>query len=238
MTTARRGQWLTLLVTLLTIGLAAGAFTLSFTALRDLAVKAGIPEPISPLWPLVVDGFIVVATLATIRVRDQRVRWYPWAALGLFAVLSVLGNALHVTTITTEVPAIIAVLVSAVPAIALLVATHLALIMLTPRDRDADDAAQIALETPAQVAPTLLDEQRFHGLADATEQHQPAEQNDALEVDVPQPVAALVAWAEQHDAQLDAATAATILGRSPRTARRWLAHVRTHRPDLVTTSGE
>ena len=36
-----------------TLGLAAAAFVLSFTALRDLAVLAGIPGEQAWLWPLV-----------------------------------------------------------------------------------------------------------------------------------------------------------------------------------------
>ena len=80
--------------------LAAIAFVLSFSALRDLAVAAHVSVELAWLWPLAVDGNIVVNTVAglLLRPRGRTVSWYPWAALFLFSAVSVVGNGLHATT--------------------------------------------------------------------------------------------------------------------------------------------
>lgn len=56
---------------LATAALAAGAFTLSFVALRDLAVIAGIPSTLAPVLPLVIDLAIGVCTLALVAIGDK-----------------------------------------------------------------------------------------------------------------------------------------------------------------------
>src|SRR5690606_35592864 len=89
--------------------LAIGGFTLSFTALRELAQREfAIAPQLSFIYPLVIDGFIVIATAAafTMKKRGPRVTWYPWAALIVFGALSVLGNAAHaIDTPTSTFPA-------------------------------------------------------------------------------------------------------------------------------------
>lgn len=54
--------------------LALGAFLLSFVALRDLAVIAGIRPELAPVLPLVVDLAIGVATLALVAIGDKPAR--------------------------------------------------------------------------------------------------------------------------------------------------------------------
>jgi hypothetical protein len=54
--------------------LAVGAFILSFVALRDLAVIAGIRPGLAPVLPLVIDLAIGVATLALVAVGDKPAR--------------------------------------------------------------------------------------------------------------------------------------------------------------------
>lgn len=53
--------WCALAMTLL---LAVAAFVLSFDALRDLAIRAGVREQLSWLWPIAVDATIAQATMA------------------------------------------------------------------------------------------------------------------------------------------------------------------------------
>jgi hypothetical protein len=57
--------------------LAAIAFVLSFSALRDLAVAAHVSVELAWLWPLSVDGNIVVNTAAglLLRPRGRTVSW-------------------------------------------------------------------------------------------------------------------------------------------------------------------
>ncbi|MGC0252141.1 DUF2637 domain-containing protein [Pseudactinotalea sp. Z1748] len=116
--------------------LALAGFTLSFNALTDLAIHAGIDPNLAWLWPLIVDGFIVVATLSAfgLKRRGRTVTWYPWSALVLFAVVSVAGNAVHaVNAPELALPLWAASLVSAVPAIALLIASHLLVVLIEGR---------------------------------------------------------------------------------------------------------
>lgn len=56
-------------------------------ALRELAQREfAISPQLSFIYPLVIDGFIVIATAAafTMKKRGPRVTWYPWAALIVF----------------------------------------------------------------------------------------------------------------------------------------------------------
>ncbi|MEV0684795.1 DUF2637 domain-containing protein [Nocardia sp. NPDC050378] len=50
--------------TALTVVIAAGAFWLSFTALRALAITAGVPAGEAWLWPLIVEGSMTQSSLA------------------------------------------------------------------------------------------------------------------------------------------------------------------------------
>ena len=118
--------------------LAASSFALSFSALAELAIASGVPDHLAFLWPVIVDGFIVVATLAafSFSARPGRVQLYPWMALGVFAIVSVAGNALHVQTLapgTVVVADWIAVTVASVPPVALLIASHLLVVMISGR---------------------------------------------------------------------------------------------------------
>lgn len=54
------------LATLMTLLIATGAFWLSFTALRELALLVGIPEPQAWLWPIIIEGSMTQATTALI----------------------------------------------------------------------------------------------------------------------------------------------------------------------------
>lgn len=117
--------------------LALGAFVLSFDALRELAVVAGLRLELAWIWPVIVDGFIVVATINAIVLseRSSKAAWYPWAALLGFAVVSVIGNGLHAArhADTEAISVEVAAAVSAIPAVALLVISHLIVVMLMAR---------------------------------------------------------------------------------------------------------
>jgi hypothetical protein len=109
-----------------TVFIAAGAFWLSFTSLADLARRSGLDAEQAWAWPLIVDGIIVVATVAVVVLAGSRGAWYPWALLFIGALISVTGNALHaIVTATSEVPLMLAAAVAAVPPLVLLAITHL-----------------------------------------------------------------------------------------------------------------
>lgn len=69
-----------------TAALALGAFLLSFVALRDLAVIAGIRPELAPVLPLVIDLAVGVATLALVAVGDKPARRSRNAPRGADAV--------------------------------------------------------------------------------------------------------------------------------------------------------
>ena len=133
-----------------TVFIAAGAFWLSFTALADLAQRSGIEAGQAWAWPLIVDGIIVVATVAVVALANQsRPTWYPWTLLAAGAVVSVTANAIHaIIAADTDVPAVLAASVAAIPPLVLLSITHLTVILTRPTTTpDADVIEEVPAET-------------------------------------------------------------------------------------------
>jgi len=118
-----------------TVFIAVGAFWLSFTALADLARRSGVAPTQAWAWPLIVDGIIVVGTVAVVALAGQRDAWYPWILLMAGAAVSVTANAIHaVVAADAGVPPVLAASVAAVPPLVLLAITHLT-VVLTQRFR-------------------------------------------------------------------------------------------------------
>ena len=114
-----------------TVVIGAGAFWLSFTALADLAARSGIPVGQAWIWPLLVDGLIVVATVAVVALDGHRTAWYPWSLLIAGALVSVTANAAHaMVAAIVSVPAVMAATVASVPPLVLLASTHLTVILI------------------------------------------------------------------------------------------------------------
>ncbi|MEC3915960.1 DUF2637 domain-containing protein [Nocardia sp. CDC160] len=72
-----RARFAQLLATLMTMLIAAGAFRLSFTALRDLAISAAVPEQQAWLWPVIVEGSMAQATIALLACAHRRLPLTP-----------------------------------------------------------------------------------------------------------------------------------------------------------------
>ncbi|SDU77117.1 DUF2637 domain-containing protein [Jiangella alkaliphila] len=117
-----------------TVVIGAGAFWLSFTALTDLARRSGIDPGQAWAWPLIVDGIIVVTTVAVVAMsRRGQPAWYPWMLLLAGAAVSVLANALHAgLTDDVDVPVALAAPVAAVPPLVLVAVTHLTVVLARP----------------------------------------------------------------------------------------------------------
>lgn len=114
-----------------TVFIAGGAFWLSFTSLADLARRSGIDTGQAWAWPLIVDGIIVVATVAVVVLAGSPTVWYPWALLFAGASISVAANAIHaVLASDADVPAVLAAGVAAVPPLVLLAITHLTTVLV------------------------------------------------------------------------------------------------------------
>ena len=128
-------RWAAMTAVAGTVFIAAGAFWLSFTSLADLAARSGIGAGQAWAWPLIVDGIIVVATVAVVALAGQRSAWYPWALLVGGALVSVTANAIHaVVAADADVPRMLAASVAAVPPVVLLAITHLTVILTRTAD--------------------------------------------------------------------------------------------------------
>lgn len=137
-----------------TVLIAAGAFWLSFTALADLARRSGVDAGQAWAWPVIVDGLIVVATVAVVALAGQKSAWYPWTLLAGGALISVTANALHaVVAADADVPGVLAACVAAVPPLVLLASTHLTVVLV--RSRPAEEVESVAPEAIGDVVPAL-----------------------------------------------------------------------------------
>lgn len=109
-------------------GLGAAALALSYTALADLASRAGLGQWQSAVWPLVVDGLIVAATRTVVTLHDGPARRYAWLLLWCAVAVSIAGNAAHLLLPPGPVHPGVATVVAVVPPVAALALTHLSIV--------------------------------------------------------------------------------------------------------------
>jgi hypothetical protein len=111
----------------ITGAITAASFVLSFAGLFDLAERSGITWWLAWLWPLTVDGTIVMATLVIVALAPYASqaahRQFFWRVGFAAAVVSVGGNILH-KLIDGPVPPLLAAVVAAIAPLALLATTH------------------------------------------------------------------------------------------------------------------
>jgi uncharacterized membrane protein YidH (DUF202 family) len=168
---------------LITIGIGAASFVLSFAALRDLAARAGIPGQLAWLWPMIVDGTILQATMAVVALaghRDQeRSRRYFWVVLSSSAAVSVGANALHaVIPGSAPLSPWLAAAIAVVAPVSLLATTHgLSLLIRVPTrpeavwwpvvETDHEEAQVDLMPSPPRPAVVITDpsEQPEHRIA-------------------------------------------------------------------------
>jgi Protein of unknown function (DUF2637) len=136
--------------------LAAAAFTLSYDALHQLALDSRVRPGLAWLWPVVIDGTIVVALLTVLAAkRAGRAAGYPWALAGLFSAASVAFNVAH----APDRP--VARLVFAMAPVALVLTTHLLMQQVGWR-RPAPDVAASGPEQKAGREPAHPHTPRDH----------------------------------------------------------------------------
>jgi hypothetical protein len=157
-----------------TVVIAAGAFVLSFSALTDLSVRAGINPALAWMWPIIVDGMIVAATVAIVALagRGAREQAYPWVLLFFGAIVSTAANSVHaVLAVRAEngnVPVVVSALVAAMPPVVLLAITHLTVILVQnarPAAASSEPAASDAAREPAAAKPASRGSRRAAGSA-------------------------------------------------------------------------
>jgi hypothetical protein len=114
------GRWTYRISATGVLALAAAAFTLSYDALHQLALDSRVRPALAWLWPVVIDGTIVVALLTVLAAKRAAARaGYPWVLAGLFSAASVAFNIAH----APDRP--VAQLVFAMAPVALVLTTHL-----------------------------------------------------------------------------------------------------------------
>lgn len=134
-------RWAMWAAVAITAVIAVASFVLSFAALWDLATMAGLPRQLSWLWPVIVDGTILQATISVIAVsaveNERRGQRFFWAVLAAAAAVSVSANALHATLAGEGVlPPALAATIATVAPVSLLATTHgLAILMRINSDR-------------------------------------------------------------------------------------------------------
>jgi hypothetical protein len=212
--------------------LAAAAFTLSYDALHQLALDSRVRPGLAWLWPVVIDGTIVVALLTVLAAkRASRGAGYPWALAGLFSAASVAFNVAH----APDRP--VARLVFAMAPVALVLTTHLLMQQITWRQ-----------PTPGRLAAPALDHQ---GRPEPARPHTPGRQpaHPPTSADQAAPVDARARVQAAYHAQLAAgqtptgAGLARAAGVSERYGQRLLAEfttdpTRTGHPNSTGPTGD
>lgn len=90
--------------------LAAGAFTLSYAALWDMAITYGVPPRLAWIWPILIDFGLIVFSLDVVRVSLYgETPWKSWVMVALYTVATVAFNVLHAPdNLTARVIAVVA----------------------------------------------------------------------------------------------------------------------------------
>ena len=138
----------------ITTVIAAASFVLSFATLWDLATMAGLPRQLSWLWPVIVDGTILQATISVIALAshggERSARKYFWAVLGVAALVSIASNALHAFLGGgSQLHPALAAAIATVAPVSLLAATHGLAVLSRARTVPAIRAAAVSADVEA-----------------------------------------------------------------------------------------
>jgi hypothetical protein len=212
--------------------LAAAAFTLSYDALHQLALDSRVRPGLAWMWPVVIDGTIVVALLTVLAAKRAAARTaYPWALAGLFSAASVAFNIAH----APDRP--VARLVFAMAPVALVLTTHLLMQQASWRHQRPAMAGQVPnLSGPGGRVPAGPD------TAAAMAGHEPATPVPMAGPagQAPDPEARARRIYQQHQAagtRLSGAALARHAGISERHGRRLLAEFRAQEADRRNGDG-
>lgn len=140
-------KWTARAVLLLTIG----AFVLSFEKLYAVAVHAEYPSRLAWIYPVIVEGFTSLCTLAAFLRHGKPGAWYPWT-VGLFAFAFSLWANSNPGSVPGEV-------VRAVPVVAIPLMVHMWLIISGKTDRapaePVEQVQAVTLAEPVDVRPIM-----------------------------------------------------------------------------------
>ncbi|MFC8046789.1 DUF2637 domain-containing protein [Nocardia sp. NPDC057353] len=212
-TAMRAARWVAVLV-IVTIGVAA--FALSFAALEELAIMARTPEHLAWLWPVIVDGTIIQATISMLVLASGPERRWFLGVLVCGALVSVTGNSVHAAMAGEHLPWWAAALVAAVAPVSLLVDTHGLAMLFRASNRD---TASEPVAEPEQSAVVVSDPSPVDPPRPApVRRRKPAARRD------PAKVARAI---EMHADGAKFPDIAAALGVSPSTARNYVGKAKT-----------
>lgn len=79
------------------LAVTAAVFVLSYSAVRDIALAAGVTAPLARLYPAILDAVFVVACAAALTLRDARwwTRGYAWLSVLVTGALIGAADASH-----------------------------------------------------------------------------------------------------------------------------------------------
>ena len=134
----------------ITAAIGVGSFYLSWASLSDLAARVSVSAHAAWVWPLIVDGAILMATMAIVALApyaDQRgARGFFWLVLAGAAAVTIVCNALHAVMFRPAgVNPFLAAAIAVVPPIMLLLSAHgLSLLMQVriPSQAGSDDTSE------------------------------------------------------------------------------------------------
>ncbi|MFE6924784.1 DUF2637 domain-containing protein [Nocardia sp. NPDC057663] len=139
-------RWARWSAVLIVLAIGAAAFVLSFAALRDLAVMAHTPTHLAWLFPVIVDGTIIQATIAVLALADSPERTFFTRVLIAGATVSIGGNIAHALA---SGHGIMAATLAVIAPAALLLDTHGLAVLLRSRNTSTDPTTDAE---PAPVA--------------------------------------------------------------------------------------
>ncbi|WP_063056213.1 DUF2637 domain-containing protein [Nocardia salmonicida] len=167
-------RWARWSAVLIVLAIGGAAFVLSFAALRDLAVMAHTPTGLAWLFPVIVDGTIIQATIAVLALADSEERTFFTRVLVAGATVSIGGNIAHALV---SGHGVLAAILAVIAPAALLVDTHGLAVLLRTRNTtapaptpiaaavepdSADDPAPDVVPAVSAPAPALSPVQTFH----------------------------------------------------------------------------
>lgn len=121
--------WVNRLAVFLVSLLAIGAFVLSYNALYGVASSHGIPVKLAWIWPLLIDGAIVVFSISVVRASLLREKaWWPWLLVIVFTAGTVFFNILHFVPI--DRPLLVSITIAIIAPVGLVLAFETVMGML------------------------------------------------------------------------------------------------------------
>jgi len=157
-------QGLSLFSLFLVLSLAAGAFALSYSGLKDLASTNGVNPDLVWIWPLVLDGAIVVFSVCAFRAGlcgEQTA--YPMFLVVLSTLASIAFNILHAPVpedaYVWSRAALVPRIMASIPPLALFLSFEVMIRQLQSQVKHSQARAKLAESAPVsqRVAPERLE---------------------------------------------------------------------------------